>query len=282
MKTDPKFNGRYVEGAGGTRLFVEEIGDRGRPSILLLHGYCQSRLSWDRQFESDLAQQFHLVRMDIRGHGLSDKPSDPEVFRDSKNWADDIQAVITELQLQKPVMCGWSYGGYMMCDYVRHYGQDNVGGLIFVDAVTEQGDQESGQWLGAEFLQLIPGFFSTDFVEGSTALQRFIELVPHEPFEAHDFYLTMGFNAVTYPASRVGMFTRQVDNRELMKSLTVPTLIVQGNDDQIVLPTYADHIARHISQAKRVDYPNCGHAPFIEWSERFNRDVAEFVTTIRL
>jgi len=81
MKPDPKFNGRYVQGAGGTKLFVEEIGDRARPSILWLHGYCQSRLSWDKQFESDLASQFHMVRMDIRGHGLSDKLSDPEVLR---------------------------------------------------------------------------------------------------------------------------------------------------------------------------------------------------------
>src|SRR6266550_4609462 len=103
MKSDPKFNGRYVQGAGGTRLFVEEIGDRARPSILWLHGYCQCRLSWDKQFESDLTQQFHLVRMDIRGHGLSDKLSDPEAFTDGKNWADDIHAVITALELKSLV-----------------------------------------------------------------------------------------------------------------------------------------------------------------------------------
>ena len=280
MKLDPKYNGRFVQGAGGTKLFVEEIGDRARPSILWLHGYCQSRLSWDKQFESDLANQFHMVRMDIRGHGLSDKLSDPEVFKDSKNWADDIHAVITELQLKKPVLSGWSYGGYMMCDYVRHYGQDNVGGLIFIDAVTEQGDEESAKWLGSEFLALIPGFFSADFVEGSIALQHFIELVPHVPFESHDFYYTMGFNTVTLPASRQGMFSRLIDNKELMKRLTIPTLIVQGNNDRVVLSTYADHIARHISHASRVDYPNCGHAPFAEMPARFNKDVTEFVNRI--
>lgn len=280
MRPDPKFNGRYVQGAGGIRLFVEEIGDRSRPFILWLHGYCQCRLSWDKQFESDLANRFHMVRMDIRGHGLSDKPTDPEVFKESKNWADDIQAVISELQLQKPVLCGWSYGGYMMCDYVRHYGQDNVGGLIFVSAVTEQGDEESTRMLGAEFLQLIPGFFSTDFAEGSAALQRFIELVTYGGLDPHDFYFIMGYNAVTLPSSRQGMFQRQIDNRELMKNLTLPTLIVQGNKDTIVLPTYADHIARHIGHASRVDYANCGHAPFAEMPERFNNDVAEFMSKL--
>src|SRR5256712_3945150 len=131
MKSDPKFNGRYVQGAGGTRLFVEEIGDRARPSILWLHGYCQCRLSWDKQFESDLTKQFHLVRMDIRGHGLSDKLSDPEAFTDGKNWADDIHAVITALQLKKPVMCGWSYGGSAIGGAITpHPARPRGGGLL--------------------------------------------------------------------------------------------------------------------------------------------------------
>jgi non-heme chloroperoxidase len=89
-------------------------------------------------------------------------------------------------------------------------------------------------------------------------------------------------NAVILPSSRQGMFSRQIDNKELMKNLTIPTLFVQGNDDRIVLPTYADHIARHISHAKRVDYPNCGYAPFAEMPELFNRDVTEFMNTVLL
>lgn len=112
-------------------------------------------------------------------------------------------------------------------------------------------------------------------------MQGFIELVPHEPFESHDFYFTMGFNAVTLPASRQGMFSRQIDNRALMKTITVPCLIVQGTNDRIVLPTYADHIARHISHASRIDYPNCGHAPFAEMPDRFNKEVTEFMYTIQ-
>src|SRR5439155_3067662 len=101
MKPDPKFNGRYVHGAGGTRLFVEDIGDRARPSILWLHAYCQCRLSWDKQFASDLTKQFHLVRMDLRGHGLSDKPSDPEAFKDGKRSEEHT----SELQSRGHLVC---------------------------------------------------------------------------------------------------------------------------------------------------------------------------------
>src|SRR5256886_12741973 len=144
MKSDPQFNGRYVQGAGGTRLFVEEIGDRTRPSILWLHAYCQCRLSWDKQFESDLTKQFHLVRMDIRGHGLSDKLSDPEAFTDGKNWADDIHAVITALQLKKPVMCGWSYGGDMMWGYINPHQAKKEGGGGLLGGKTKTKEGETG------------------------------------------------------------------------------------------------------------------------------------------
>ena len=54
--------------------------------------------------------------MDIRGHGLSDKPRD--VYGDSKLWADDVHAVITTLGLHTPVLSGWSYGGVITSDYV--------------------------------------------------------------------------------------------------------------------------------------------------------------------
>jgi non-heme chloroperoxidase len=281
MKLNSKYKGRYIEGAGGTRLFVEENGDPTRPTILWIHGYSQSRLSWDRQFENEeLVAQYHMVRLDLRGHGLSDKLTDPAAFQDGKIWADDIQAVISALQLRKPVLAGWSYGGFIICDYIRHYGQNNLGGLIFVAAATEMGRDEANALLGAEFLQLVPGFFSTDYAEGVTALQQFMGMATYEELDPHAFYHLVGFNAVTLPASRQGMFMRELDNEAIMQSITVPSLILQGRDDRIVLSASSDHIARHIPHVSRVDYDHCGHVPFVEVAEQFNRDTAAFMQRV--
>src|SRR5215210_6165010 len=116
-----------VTGGGGCRLYVEETGNPdGRP-ILFIHGFSQCRLSWSRQLGSDLADDFRLVAIDNRGHGRSDKPRD--AYGDSKLWADDIQAVITTLRLERPILCGWSYGGVIICDYVRHHGEAQIGGI---------------------------------------------------------------------------------------------------------------------------------------------------------
>ena len=79
----------------------------GRP-ILFIHGFSQCWLAWSRQLNSDLADGYRLVAMDLRGHGLSEKPRDG--YSDSRLWADDIDAVIRTLNLDHPVLCGWSYG----------------------------------------------------------------------------------------------------------------------------------------------------------------------------
>ena len=281
MKLSNKYNGRYVEGANGTRLFVEENGDPTKPTIFWIHGYCQCRLSWDGQFENEeLASKYHMVRLDLRGHGLSDKPTDPAAFQDGKIWAEDIQAVISALKLNKPILAGWSYGGFIICDYIRHYGQKNLGGIIFVAAATEMGRDEANALLGTDFLQLVPGFFSTDFAEGSAALQQFMGMATYEELDPHTFYYLVGFNAVTLPASRQGMFMRELDNGALMQTITVPTLIIQGTDDRIVLSASSDNIARHVPHVSRVNYDHCGHVPFVEAEEQFNQDVLTFMQRV--
>ena len=276
MKPDPRFHGRFVEGGGGTKLFVEAIGNPANPPILFIHGFSQCRLAWDRQFEVPLAADFYLVRLDLRGHGLSDKPRDAAAYQNGKHWADDIHAVIQALGLKRPALSGWSYGGYIICDYVRHYGQEAIGGLHFVAAVTELGSDEASQMLGPALLALAPALLSNNAAESSLALGSLVDLLTHDELDPHDFYFFLGFNAAVPPLVRQAMFDRKLDNRGVLRGLKVPVLITQGQEDQLVLTAAADFIAGHIPHASRVDYPRCGHAPFFEVADQFNRDLAAF------
>ena len=73
-----------VAGGGGVQLHVVETGNqRGRP-ILFIHGASQCSLQWNLQMNSSLADVHRLVALDVRGHGLSDKPRD--AYNDSKLW----------------------------------------------------------------------------------------------------------------------------------------------------------------------------------------------------
>jgi len=68
-----------------------------------------------RQLNSELRDRCRLVAMDMRGHGLSEMPRD--AYAGSKLWADDINAVLQALKLDRPVLCGWSYGPLVIPDY---------------------------------------------------------------------------------------------------------------------------------------------------------------------
>ena len=98
----------YITGGGGIKLHVAEAGNPKGRSILFLHGTSQCWLTWSKQLDSDLAKDYRLVAMDLRGHGLSDKPR--EGYIDSKPWADDVNAAIEGLKLDHPILSGWSYG----------------------------------------------------------------------------------------------------------------------------------------------------------------------------
>jgi pimeloyl-ACP methyl ester carboxylesterase len=80
---------------------------------------------------------FHRIAYDLRGHGASDKPLDADRYTTSSFWADDLAAVIQTHNLERPVLVGWSYGGYVIADYVRKFGDAALGGLVFVGVSTK-------------------------------------------------------------------------------------------------------------------------------------------------
>ncbi len=265
---------QQILGGGGVKLYVEETGNpNGRP-ILFIHGFSQSRLTWRQQLNSSLADEFRLLALDLRGHGLSEKARD--VYGDSKLWADDIQAVITTIGLERPVLSGWSYGGVIISDYVRIYGDAQLGGIHFVGAMTKLGD-ELVPLLGKNFVALVPGFFSNDASASSEALQNLVRLITKKELPPSEFYYTLGYNAIVPPYVRYGLLSRSLTNNDLLPTLKTPVLITHGELDEIVLLEAAQEHAKLIGHAQLSVYPNVGHAPFWEDSDRFNRELYDFL-----
>src|SRR4051812_18007042 len=123
-----------VRGGGRLRLHVREWGNPEGPPIVFVHGWSQCQLCWSRQVSGPLAKDFRMITFDLRGHGMSDRPLDAEHYTDARLWADDVDAVIGRLELDRPVLVGWSYGGFVATDYLRAYGEDRIAGLALVGA----------------------------------------------------------------------------------------------------------------------------------------------------
>ncbi|WP_157935466.1 alpha/beta fold hydrolase [Kyrpidia spormannii] len=269
---------RRVEGGGGLWLYVEESGNpAGRP-IVFFHGYSQNHLVWLKQTESDLAEEFRLIAVDLRGHGRSDKPQG--VYGDSRLWAEDVAGVLRDLELAQPVLVGWSYSGLVLCDYVRHYGQEAIGGLVFVGAVTRTGVKESFADLGDEFVALVRPSFSNVVTESQSAMEQLIHLTMKGLLSEEEFYLFLGFNGAVPPHVREGMMKRKLSNDDLLPTIQNPVLIVHGSEDRVVLPAAAERHAGMIPKARLRIYPGAGHSPFWENPGRFNEELREFVRSI--
>ena len=266
-----------VSGGGGLKLHVDETGNPSGKPLLFIHGFSQSRLCWNKQMQSDLAKDFRLVSMDIRGHGLSEKPKD--AYGDSRLWADDVHAVITTLELQRPVLSGWSYGGVIMCDYLRYYGEKDIGGLHFVGAVSKMGDSLL-PFRGNAISAVADGLFSNVTEESVAALQSFLRACVHEEPSPEDLYFFLGYNVIVPPHVRFGLLNRQIDNDDLLPTLQKPVLITHGVEDAVVLMRMGQHNAEKIKHAQTSYYPNVGHAPFWEDAERFNRELRAFAVPL--
>jgi non-heme chloroperoxidase len=263
-----------ITGGGSVQLHVVETGNkRGRP-ILFLHGVSQCYLTWNLQMNSSLADSHRLVAMDLRGHGLSDKPHG--AYTDSKLWADDINAVIQSLNLDHPVLSGWSYGPLVFLDYIRHYGEEQIGGLQFVGGVTKLGSPEALSVLTPEFLDVVPKFLSTDAETAACGLAGLLQLCFVRQPSPSEFYLMLGYNLSVPPHVRQGLFSRSFHNDDLLPKIRKPVLITHGAADAIVKPAAVEQhkAAMHHAQIQLV--PDVGHAVFWDDTAGFNERLHAF------
>jgi pimeloyl-ACP methyl ester carboxylesterase len=270
----PQVRNHRVNGAAGCGLYVEEAGNPDGPPVLFIHGLSQSWLAWRRQLGSALGRTMRLVAMDLRGHGRSDRPHD--AYGDATLWADDVNAVITQLGLDRPVLCGWSYGGIVIGDYLRCHGERALGGVVLVAAISQLGETVM-PFLGSEFIGVLPGLFSIDVEESSTALQTFVRLCTQAPLDPTDFYSVLGYNATVPPHVRQAMLSRTVNHDDVYARLEAPLLVVHGLEDRVVLPTMSRHLTQIVPHAQASFYPGVGHAPFLEDAQRFEVELLEFV-----
>lgn len=270
-----------ITGGGGLELAVYEAGNPDGPPILFLHGFTQNHLSWQQQFAGPLAEEFRLVAIDLRGHGASDKPLDAHHYNDSGLWANDVAAVIEAAGLDRPVLVGWSYGGYIIADYIRAHGEDAISGLVFVGAVTKAGTEEAMDMLGEEFKEVLGGVFSRDLHTNIDATRAFLRMATAEPVD-RDFFEFILASAMMVPVQvRTGLFDRELDNDDVLSGIRSPALVIHGAEDELVLASSAEHIAGTVPGARLLLYEGVGHVPFVEDTKRFDRDLAEFVRAAR-
>ncbi len=269
-----------IVGGGGAKLTVYEAGRADGPSIVFIHGFTGNQLSWERQLAGQLAHRFRLIAFDLRGHGASDKPLAAENYTDSRLWAEDLAAVIRAKNLHRPVLVGWSYGGYVISDYVRAFGDGALGGLVFVGSSTKNGTEEAMGFLTEEVLAIFADVLAPDLRKSINATRALTRMFADPP-GGGVWETAFGSAMMVPPEVRLAMFSRVLDNDDVLAGIRVPTLVIHGTGDRIVRLRAGEHTAATVPGAKLLVYDGVGHAPHLESPQRFDRDLAEFVRSAK-
>ena len=263
-----------ILGGGGLKLCAREWGNPQGPALLFIHGWSQSDLCWLNQVRGDLANIFRIVTFDLRGHGLSEKPTGPEHYADGQLWADDIAAVIGQTGLEQPTLVAWSYGGYIVADYLRAYGDARIGGVNLVGAAVIL-KPPTFDHIGPGFLENAPDMCVPDLFTNIAATRRFLRACTSRPLDDDEMAAAFAWNMAVPPAVRGALLSRKLDGSAALASISVPVLVTHGQDDAIVLPSMAEHTLNVCPAATVSWHDNVGHMPFWEASDRFDRELAD-------
>ncbi|HSI50592.1 MAG TPA: alpha/beta hydrolase [Ideonella sp.] len=230
----------YVTTKDGVQIFYKDWGDKSAQPIVFHHGWPLSSDDWDTQMIYFLQKGFRVVAHDRRGHGRSSQVSDGH---DMDHYAADAFAVVEHLNLKNAVHIGHSTGGGEVARYVAKFGQPSgrVAKAVLVSAVPPLMLKTASNPEGLP-MEVFDGFRKG---VAENRAQLFLD-VPAGPF--------YGFNrpgAKTYPGVvqnwwRQGMTGSakahydgikafsETDQTEDLQTIKVPTLVMHGDDDQIV------------------------------------------------
>jgi non-heme chloroperoxidase len=269
-----------VTSGDGVELHVREWGRQDGPEILFIHGWSQCNMCWEKQMLSELAKDYRLIAPDLRGHGMSEKPTSEERYTDTRIWADDIAAVISTLGLKRPFVQAWSYGGLVLCDYIRHHGESHISGINFIGAATTLNADAFGTFIGPGFFEPFADATADDLPKNIAAMRHFLRGVTHSSLSSDEFETALCWNMVVPPRIRGALGARSVDNDDLLSKLTVPIIVSHGRQDTVVLPAMGEHILKICPTARESWYEATGHAPMLEHPKRFNEEIRNSIVTV--
>ena len=270
----------YVTADDGVRLYYEECGS-GTP-IIFVHEYAGDHRAWETQMRH-FGQRYRAITFAARGYPPSDVPNDPSSYSQVRA-ADDIAAVLTGMGIAKAHVVGLSMGGFATLHFGFRHAEK---ALSLVVAGCGYGAEKGAQDKFRAEVDTVAAFIDNE------GIRVFAEKYAYGPtrvqFENKDPRGFAEFKQQLSEHSAVGARNTQLgvqkerpslyDLVDQMKTLTVPTLVLTGDEDWPCLQP-ALLMKQTIPSAALSVMPNCGHTINIEDPDQFNHLVGAFVVQV--
>ncbi|MTZ13896.1 alpha/beta fold hydrolase [Pseudomonas sp. JL972] len=266
----------------GVQLYYKDWGPKDGPVVTFSHGWPLSSDSWESQMLFLASQGYRVVAHDRRGHGRSNQPWEGN---DMDHYADDLAAVIEALDLKDVTLVGFSTGGGEVARYIGRHGTGRVKKAVLVSAVPPM-MLKTADNPGGLPLEVFDGIRKASLEDRA---QLYLDLAsgPFYGFNRPDAKVSQGLidnwraqgmqagHKNTYDS--IAAFSA-TDFRGDLKKFDVPTLVIHGDDDQIVpLESSGKASAALIKDAQLIVYPGAPHGLTDTHKERFNQDLLNFL-----
>jgi len=273
--SDTTVEAGYVE-TNGTRTYYERRGEG--PPVVFVHGMVMSTTMWARQLAA-LSGEFTTVAYDVRGHGRTG--GSPVETYSMDLFADDLDALLTALDIERPVLCGLSMGGAVVQAYAARH-PENVAALVLADTFTTGPLPLAGRlsfanirflgWLqryvGYRRLNRLQTWVGNRLVSGwagdEVTVQDLVDSDPHIP--SHEF-------------AKIARATAAFPYGVLdCSAVTVPVLVLYAEHAPAGSREMAAAVADAFPNAPvdRVAVPDAGHAVNLDNPAFFDRTVRAF------
>lgn len=265
---------------GNTEIYYKDWGS-GQP-VVFSHGWPLNSDSWETQMLFLASHGYRCIAHDRRGHGRS---SQPWGGNDMDTYADDLARLVDTLDLKKVVLVGFSAGGGEVARYIGRHGSKRLAKAALVSAVPPLMLKTSAN----------PGGLAMDVFDGIRAgsladRSKFYQELASGPFFGFnrpdakvskgmiDWFWLQGMQAGHKNTLDCIKAFSETDFTDDLKKFDLPTLIVHGDDDQIVpIEASAIRSSKLVKNAKLVVYPGAPHGLIETHKAKVNTDLLTFL-----
>lgn len=266
----------------GVNIYYKDWGPRDGQPLVFSHGWPLSSDSWESQMLFLANQGFRCIAHDRRGHGRSSQPWDGN---DMDHYADDLADLINHLNLKNAVLIGFSTGGGEVARYVGRHGTSRVAKLVLISAVPPQMLKTADNPDGVP-MSVFDGIRAGSLNDRS---QFYLDLAsgPFYGFNRPGAKVSQGLiNSWWMQGMMAGhkntfdcikQFS-ETDFRADLAKFDRPTLVIHGDDDQIVpIDNSARAAAKLVKQAALLVYPGAPHGLCDTHKDKVNQDLLKFI-----